>query len=76
MRTRQMTANQHGIVYSGEWVCEGHFVRFMINENDTVTFTDTLVSSRNTASNSKIMSLDSAIEIQEKYIKLGYDKVS
>ena len=40
-----MTANKHGVVYSGEYHCEGH-------------------------------NLSSAIELQEKYIKLGYDKIS
>ena len=48
----------------------------IINENDTVTVTDAFISGPSATSNSSIMNLDSAIELQEKYIKLGYDKVS
>ena len=71
-----MTANKHGVVYSGEYHCEGHNLMFVINDNDTVTVTDTLIGAFKTASNHTIMSIDSAIELQEKYIKLGYDKIS
>ena len=71
-----MTANYHGVIYSGEWVCEGHSLRFTIKDNDTVKVTDTLISSFETSSSSSIMTLDDAIKLQEKYISLGYDKVS
>jgi hypothetical protein len=71
-----MTANHSGLVYSGEWVMEGHSLGFIINENDTVKVTDTKISSFETSSSSSIMTLDDAIKLQEKYISLGYDKVS
>jgi|TARA_B110001454_G_C12675075_1_gene415494 hypothetical protein len=71
-----MTANYHGVIYSGEWVCEGHSLRFTIKDNNTVKVTDTLIGSFETNSSSRLMTLDQAIEKQEKYIKLGYDKVS
>ena len=71
-----MTGNNHGIVYNGVYTCEGHTLTFRINENDTVTVTDAFISGPSATSNSSIMNLDSAIELQEKYIKLGYDKVS
>ena len=71
-----MTANKHGVVYSGEFSCEGHNLQFFINEDDTVTVTDTLHAAFKTTSRQETMSLDSAIELQEKYIKLGYDKIS
>ena len=71
-----MTANYHGVIYSGEWVCEGHSLRFIIKDNNTVYVTDTLIGSTETNSSSRLMTLDEAIQLQEKYIKLGYDKVS
>ena len=71
-----MTANKHGVVYSGEYHCEGHTLMFVINDNDTVTVTDILQGAFRTSSNHTIMSIDSAIELQEKYINLGYDKIS
>jgi hypothetical protein len=64
------------VIYSGEWVCEGHRLRFTIKDNDTVKVTDTLISSFETNSSSRLMTLDEAIQLQEKYISLGYDKVS
>ena len=71
-----MTANYHGVIYSGEWVCEGHSLRFTIKDNNTVKVTNTLIGSFDTNSSSRLMTLDEAIQLQEKYIKLGYDKVS
>jgi hypothetical protein len=71
-----MTANYHGVIYSGEWVCEGHSLRFTIKDSNTVKVTDTLIGAFETNSSSRLMTLDEAIEKQEKYIKLGYDKVS
>ena len=71
-----MTANKNGIVYSGQYQCEGHDLQFMINDDDTVTITDTLQGAFNTSSSQTIISLDEAIELQDKYIKLGYDKIS
>jgi len=71
-----MTANYHGVIYSGEWVCEGHSVRFVIKDNDTAKVTDTKISTLGTNSSSRLMTLDDAIQLQEKYISLGYDKVS
>ena len=71
-----MTANYHGVIYSGEWVCEGHSLRFTIKDNNTVKVTNTLIGSFETNSSSRLMTLDEAIQLQEKYIKLGYDKVS
>ena len=71
-----MTANKHGVVYNGEFACEGHNLHFNINQDDTVTVVDTLHGAHKTSSSQEIMSIDSAIELQEKYIKLGYDKIS
>tara|TARA_B100000579_G_C22599237_1_gene741840 strand:+ start:598 stop:816 length:219 start_codon:yes stop_codon:yes gene_type:complete len=71
-----MTANKHGLVYSGEYHCEGHNLQFEIHDDDTVTVTDTLNGAFKTTSRTEVMSVDAAIELQEKYIKLGYDKIS
>jgi hypothetical protein len=71
-----MTANYYGVIYSGEWVCEGHSLRFAIKDNNTVNVTDTLIGAFKTNSSSRLMTLDEAIQLQEKYINLGYDKVS
>ena len=71
-----MSVNTHGIVYSGVWTSEGHSLTFLINENDTVTVTDSYSAQNKTTSSTHIMPLDDAIELQQKYIKFGYDKVS
>ena len=71
-----MSVNTHGIVYSGVWTSEGHSLTFLINENDTVTVTDSYNAQNKTTSSTHIMPLDDAIELQQKYINFGYDKVS
>ena len=42
----------------------------------TVTVTDSYSASNRTTSSTHIMPLDDAIELQQKYINFGYDKVS
>jgi hypothetical protein len=71
-----MTANKHGLVCSGQYHCEGHDLQFVINNDDTVTITDTLYGAFKTSSSQTRISVDEAIELQDKYIKLGYDKIS
>ena len=55
---------------------EGNSLGFTIKENNTVKVTDTLIGSFETNSSSSVMTLDDAIELQEKYIRLGYDQIS
>ena len=57
-----MTGNKHGIVYNGVYTCEGHTLTFRINENDTVTVTEAVISGPTATSNSIIMNIDRAIE--------------
>jgi len=76
-----MVGNQHGIVYSGQYVCEGHYVSFRILDTTTVVISEIMDLPRfqtkgRTYSTEKKVPLDEAIEIQDKYISLGYDKIS
>ena len=73
MIKKLMTVNRSGVIYSGEWECEGHNLRFTIKDSNSVKVTDTLIGAFETNSSSKLMTLDDAIQLQEKYISLGYD---
>jgi hypothetical protein len=64
------------LVYSGVWASEGHYITFTINDNDTVTIQEDLTAAFKSTSTHKIVDIDTAIEYQEKHIRLGYDKIS
>ncbi len=64
------------LVYSGVWGSEGHYITFTINDNDTVTIQEDLKAAFKESSTHRIVDIDTAIEYQEKHIKLGYDKIS
>lgn len=65
-----------GLVYSGVWALEGHYITFTINDNDTVTIQEDLKAAFKESSTHRIVDIDTAIEYQEKHINLGYDKIS
>ena len=78
---RLMVSNQNGIIYSGQYVMEGHYVSFRILDNDEVEISEVMdlpryQSKGRTFSTEKKVTLDEAIEIQDRYISLGYDKIS
>lgn len=80
---KKLSSNPEGLVYSGVWESDGHSISFMIYEDDTVQMIEVYQpwqKGRNrrkkTFSQERILPLDKAIEIQERFIKLGYDKVS
>jgi len=64
------------LLYSGVWVSEGHFITFVINDNDTATITETYIANGKDVETNQIAHIDKAIEYQQRYIKLGYDKIS
>ena len=64
------------LLYSGVWVSEGHFITFVINDNDTATITETYIANGKDVETNQITHIDKAIEYQQRYIKLGYDKIS
>ena len=63
------------LLYSGVWVSEGHFITFVINDNDTASITEEYISNGKQVTSNQIAHIDKAIEYQQRYIKLGYDKI-
>jgi len=72
----KMKSNHHGLVYNGSYECEGHNVSFIILTGDRVKILEVNTAQGNTTSTERTESLDDAIEIQDRLIQLGYDKVS
>jgi len=66
----------HGVCYAGTWVCEGHTLTFEIHDDDTVTIREYYTAQGDEVTSHQRVDLDKAITYQEKYIKLGYDKIS
>ena len=74
--TTALKSNNHGLVYSGSYECEGHNVSFIILTGDRVKIIEVNRGSSNFHSSERIETLDYAIEKQDRLIQLGYDKVS
>tara|TARA_X000001036_G_scaffold259397_1_gene241150 strand:- start:874 stop:1077 length:204 start_codon:yes stop_codon:yes gene_type:complete len=64
------------LIYSGVYVSEGHSITYIINDNDTVTITETYKANGQDIETNQIVDIDKAIDYQQKYIDLGYDKIS
>ena len=62
--------------YAGEWVCEGHTLTFEIHDDDTVSIREYYTVKGKEVTTEQRVDIDHAIDYQERYIKLGYDKVS
>ena len=61
----------------GTFVCDGHTIEFTTNKYGTVRIYENYNASQKTSTTSHMkVSLENATKYQEKYIKLGYDKVS
>ena len=61
----------------GTLVCDGHTIEFTTNKDGTVRIYENYNASQKTSTTSHMkVSLENATKYQEKYIKLGYDKVS
>tara|TARA_Y100001963_G_scaffold78894_1_gene109489 strand:+ start:1696 stop:1911 length:216 start_codon:yes stop_codon:yes gene_type:complete len=71
-----MTANESGIMYNGSYLCEGHEVSFIILTNDRVKVIEYNEAGGSSSSHEAYITIDEAIEKQDRLIKLGYDKVS
>jgi len=74
--TTALKSNNHGLVYSGSYECEGHNVSFIILTGDRVKIIEVNRASGHFYSSERIETLDYAIEKQDRLIQLGYDKVS
>ena len=62
--------------YGGMWVMEGHTVSYE-QHGEEVTIREVISNPIKDTYNSHVRTtLESAIEHQNKYIKLGYDKIS
>ena len=71
-----MKSNDHGLVYSGSYECEGHNVSFIILTGERVKLIEVNTAGGFTTSTNRIETLNEAIEYQDRLIQLGYDKVS
>lgn len=72
----KMKSNNHGLVYSGSYECEGHNVSFLILTGDRVKILEVNTAQGHTRSTEHTETLDHAIDYQDRLIHLGYDKVS
>tara|TARA_B100001250_G_C19764738_1_gene774185 strand:- start:85 stop:288 length:204 start_codon:yes stop_codon:yes gene_type:complete len=66
----------HSVCYSGTWESEGHSITYVINDDDTVNIEESFESGFRKSNITNVISLDEAIKDQQRYIKLGYDKIS
>ena len=67
---------EHRVCYAGECVCEGHTLTFEIFDDDTVMIREYYTVKGKEVTTEQRVEIDQAIDYQERYIKLGYDKVS
>jgi hypothetical protein len=61
-----------GMIYSGVFEHDGHFVSFRVNDYD-VEINDTIFSRNKWHTREKKMDIDDAIEFQRVLIKFGYE---
>ena len=78
---RSMHVTPEGSVCTGTWICEGHSVTFTILDNCKVSITESfrgnawVTAGRNWSMNA-IVELDTAMEEQDNYIRLGYTRMT
>ena len=67
-----------GLIFSGTWECEGHIISFNVLANNRVKVVESIEKDnpKEIKSFSKRMSIDEAVLVQEKYISLGYTRIS
>ena len=65
-----------GLIFSGTWKCEGHTISFAVLADNRVKVVESIEQARKVKSFAKRMSIDEAVLIQEKYISLGYTRIS
>jgi len=64
------------LLYAGTWMMEGHSIEFTINDDDTCRIYESYEASQQEMTSHMTVSIDNAITYQERYIKMGYDKIS
>ena len=62
--------------YSGVWISEGHSISFYSLDEDTMEITENYRTNGEEVNTTQKVNLQQAIDYQERYIKLGYDKIS
>ena len=64
------------MIIDGTWTNEGHTIEFTTNEDGTCRIYESYEASGREMTSHMVVEIDNAIAYQERYIKLGYDKVS
>tara|TARA_X000001382_G_C3141305_1_gene169690 strand:- start:813 stop:1007 length:195 start_codon:yes stop_codon:yes gene_type:complete len=64
------------MIIDGTWACEGHTIEFITNEDGSCRIYESYEASQQEMTSHMRVSLKNAKTYQEKYIKLGYDKIS
>lgn len=64
------------MIIDGTWTNEGHTIEFTTNEDGTCRIYESYEAQQQETTSHMRVSLKNAIIYQERYIKLGYDKIS
>ena len=64
------------MIIDGTWTNEGHTIEFTTNEDGTCRIYESYEASQREMTSHMTVSIDNAITYQERYIKMGYDKIS
>ena len=64
------------VLWSGVFYHEGHYVSFKINKDETVFVKEVLEKSNSTHKTSKYMTVDEALEYQQRLLNYGYDEIA
>ena len=62
--------------YSGVWISAGHTISFYSLDENTMEITENYRVNGKEVNTTQEVNLQQAIDYQERYIKLGYDKIS
>jgi|TARA_B100001059_G_C17778501_1_gene552681 hypothetical protein len=60
----------------GTWTNEGHTLEFKLNNDGTCRIYESYEASQQEMTSHMRVSFENATAYQDKYIKLGYDKIS
>lgn len=64
------------VLWSGVFYHEGHYVSFKINKDETVFVKEVLEKANSTHKTSKYMTVDEALEYQQRLLNYGYDEIA
>lgn len=69
------TELMHSVLWSGIYLHEGHYVSFLILEDDTVVIKEILQKSGNEHCSEKICDITVALDYQKQLINFGYEQI-